>query len=82
MRTATPRVLHNSTSGENLGLEMDVSDDRDVAAALAQTFDDVLEIARILHRRRGDPDNFTASLCQLDRLLDRRLGVHRVTGNH
>src|SRR5512133_1506917 len=61
---------------------MDVSDDRHIAPALAQTFDDVLEIPRILHGRRGDPDNFTAGFCQLDRLLDRRLGVHRVAGDH
>src|SRR4030095_15622480 len=52
------------------------------AAALAQTFDDVLEISRILYRRRGDPDNFTPGVRQLHRLLDRRLGVHRVAGDH
>ena len=65
-----------------VGLEMDVGDDRHIAAALAQTFDDVLEIARILHRRRGDADDLAAGVRQLHRLLDRRLGVHRVAGDH
>jgi hypothetical protein len=41
---------------------MDIGHDRHVAAVFAQTFDDVLEIARILHRRRSDPDNFTAGV--------------------
>ena len=37
-----------------LGFEMDIRDDRHIAAALAQTFDDVLQVARVFHRRRGD----------------------------
>src|SRR5262245_6023026 len=61
---------------------MDISNYRHVAATFAQTFDDVLEIARILYRRRSDPDDFTAGLRELDRLLDRRLGVHRVASDH
>src|SRR5262245_21165166 len=61
---------------------MDISNDWHIAAALAQTFDDALEIARILHPRRGDPDNFTPGARQLHRLVNRRLGVHRVAGDH
>ena len=65
-----------------VGFEMDVGDDRHIAPALAQALDDVLEVARVLDSRRSDPDDFTIGVCQLDRLLDRRLGVHRVAGNH
>ena len=61
---------------------MDISNYRHIAAAFAQTFDDVLEIARILYRRRSDPDNLTSSLRQLYCLLDRCFGVHRVAGDH
>ena len=61
---------------------MDIGDYGHVAAALAQAFDDMLQIACILHCRRGDPDNLTAGLRQLDRLLDGRLGVHRIAGDH
>ena len=65
-----------------LWLEMNVGHDWHIAAALAQTFDDVLEIPRILHCWRGDPDDFAASICEFDGLLDRRLRVHRVTRDH
>src|SRR6476469_3008232 len=61
---------------------MDIGDDRHVVAALAQPFDNVLEIARILYRRGGDPDNFATGVCQLPRLLDRRFSVTRVAGDH
>src|SRR5438874_5687920 len=61
---------------------MDVGDDRHIAPALAQTFDDVLKVARIFDSRRGDPDDFTTGVRQFNRLLDRRLSVHRVSGNH
>ena len=61
---------------------MDVGDDRHIAPALAQTFDDVLKVARIFDSRRGDPDDFTTGVRQFNRLLDRRLSVHRVAGNH
>ncbi len=61
---------------------MDIGDDRHIVAARAQTFHDVLEIARILHRRRGDSDNFAAGVREFHRLLDRRFGVHRVAGDH
>jgi hypothetical protein len=61
---------------------MDVRDDRDMAAALTETFHDMLEIPRVFHCRRGDAHNFAAYLRQLHRLLGRRFGVHRVTGDH
>src|SRR5262249_1656682 len=65
-----------------LGFEMDICDDRDVAAALPQTLHDVLEVARVLYCGRGDADNLTASLRQFDCLLHRRLGVHRIARDH
>ena len=64
------------------GFEMDIRDDRHIAAAFAQTLHDVLEIARIFHRRRGDANNLTASLREFDCLLNRRLGVHRIACDH
>ena len=36
----------------------------------------------VFHRWRGDAHNFAAHFCELHRLLDRQLGVHRVTGDH
>src|SRR5207249_8012269 len=50
--------------------EMDIGDDWDIAAALAQTFRDIYQIARILHRGRGDADDLAANVRQFDRLLD------------
>src|SRR6266567_3315018 len=114
MRTAIPRFLQSSTSGENrsrmrassaaycssvysritnffhpfrcfhrcLRLKMDIRDYRHVAAALSQTFHDVLEIACVLYCRRSDSDYFAARIRQLDCLLDRCLRVHRVTRDH
>src|SRR4029077_5946632 len=38
---------------------------------------DIFQIARVLHRRRGNPDNLASDIRQLDRLLDRHLRVHR-----
>ena len=61
---------------------MDIRDYRHVAAALSQTFHDVLEIACVLYRRRSDSDYFAARIRQLDCLLDRCLRVHRVTRDH
>src|SRR5207237_5048706 len=48
----------------------------------AQTFDDVLQITRVLYRRRGDSDNLAANIRQFDRLLDRHRRVHRVASDH
>ena len=61
---------------------MDVGDDWHIAAALAQTFDDVLEVARVFYSGCGDADDLTASVRQLHRLLDRRFRIHRVAGDH
>ena len=44
--------------------------------------DDVLQIGRVFHRRRGDAHDLATDLGQLDRLGDRRFGVHRVAGDH
>jgi hypothetical protein len=64
------------------GLEMNVRDDRHIAAAVAQTFYNVLEIARVFNGRRGDPDNFATGGSKLHRLLDRHFRVHRVARDH
>ena len=64
------------------GLEMDVGDNRHVAAVLAQFGDDVLQIRRVLHRRRGDADELAADGDQFERLLHAQRGVHRVAGEH
>ena len=62
--------------------EMDVGDNRHIAAALAQTLRDILKVARVFHCGCGDSNDLTACIRELDRLLDRRLGVHRVTRDH
>jgi len=49
---------------------MNVGYDRDVAAARSQTFHDMLEIARIFNRRRGNPHDLTADLSQFQCLRD------------
>ncbi len=64
------------------GFEMNVGNDRYIAASYPQTLHDIFEIACIFHRWRGDAYNFAAHVCQLHRLLDRQLGIHRVTGDH
>src|SRR5436190_23365175 len=61
---------------------MNVRDDRHIAAAFAQTFYNVIEIARVFNGRRGDPDNFATGGGKLHRLLDRHLRVHRVARDH
>ena len=48
----------------------------------AQLGDDVLEVGRVLHRRRGDAHDLAADRHQVERLLDARRGVHRVAGDH
>ena len=62
--------------------KMDIRNDRHITTALAQTFDDEFEIARILHRWSGDPHNFAADVGQLHCFLDRHLRVHRVARDH
>ena len=61
---------------------MDVCNDWHIAAALPQTFDDVLKIARVLYRGRCDADDFTTYVCQLDCLLNRCVRIHRIAGDH
>ena len=61
---------------------MDVGDNRHEAAALAQFGDDVLQIRRVLHRRRGDADELAADGDEFERLLHALGGVHRVAGEH
>ena len=61
---------------------MNVGDNRNVAVTSAQTVHDVFQIARILHRGRGDAHNLASYIRQLDRLLNRRFGVHRVASDH
>ena len=65
-----------------LGLEMNVGNDRHVAAALAQTARDMLQVRCVFHRRRGDADYLAASRGQFHRLRDGRFRVHGVAGDH
>ena len=65
-----------------VGFEMNVGDERDVAAALAQSGDDVLEIRCVFNGWRGDADDFTADGEEVECLLDGRGGVHRVARDH
>src|SRR5205085_7360258 len=62
--------------------EMNVGDDRHLAAALAQAAYDLLQIRRVLYRRRRDSHDLAADFRQLDRLRDRRRRVHRVASDH
>ena len=64
------------------GLEMDVGDDRHEAVLLAQFGDDLLQIRRVLHRRRGDADELAADGDEFERLLHGLGSVHRVAGEH
>ena len=43
---------------------------------------DVLEIGRVLDRRRGDADDFAADLDEVEGLLDAFARVHGVAGEH
>ena len=61
---------------------MDICNSWHVAAVFPQALHDLLKIARVLHRGRSDTDNFTAYVCQLDCLLNRRLRIHRIAGDH
>ena len=63
-------------------LELDVGHDWYIAAALAQTFDDVLEVARVFHSGCGDAADLTTGIRQFHRLPDARLRVHRVARDH
>ncbi len=45
---------------------MDIRDDRHIAAARAQSRDDMLKIGCVLHRRSGDAHDLAADLGQLD----------------
>jgi hypothetical protein len=61
---------------------VDVGDDRHIAAALAQTTHDVLQIRRSLSRRRSDAhdlaaDSASSIVCAMDAFR-----VHRVAGDH
>ena len=65
-----------------LGLEVDVGDNRDVAAARAQVGHDVLEIGSVLDRRRGDADDLAAGLDEFEGLSHALGGVHGVARQH
>ena len=65
-----------------LGLEMDVRHDRHVTAQGSQPGDDMFQIRRVLHRRRGDPHDLAADIDQVHGLRDALGRVHRVTRQH
>ena len=72
--------LHRFHRG--FGFEMDVRHDRHMAAALAEFSDNVLQVRRVLHRRRGDAHDLATHRDEVKRLLDGRSRVHRVARNH
>ncbi len=72
-----PSRLHR-----RVGLEVNVRDERHAATALEQASLDVLQIPRVLHRRRGDAHDLAADRGQLERLCDGCLRVHRVACDH
>jgi len=43
---------------------------------------DVLQIRRVLDRRRGDADELATDSNEIERLFDGFSGVHRVAGEH
>ena len=49
---------------------------------LAQFGDDVLQIRRVLHGRRGDAHDLAADGDEFERLLHAQRRVHRVAGEH
>jgi hypothetical protein len=61
---------------------MNIGHDRDVAAALAQSAHDVLQVGRVFHRGRRDPYDLAPRLRQFDGLCDGRFRIHGVAGNH
>ncbi len=63
-------------------LEMDVGHDRHQAITRAQFRDNIFQIRRVLHRRRGDAHNLAAHGDEFERLLHAQLRVHRVAGQH
>ena len=62
--------------------EMDVRDDRNIAAALAKFGDDVLQVRRVLHRRCCDADELATDGDEFKRLFHAGRRVHRVAGDH
>ena len=64
------------------GLEMDVGDNRHKTLLFVQFGDDVLQVRRVLHRRRGDAHDLATDGDEVERLLHAGGGVHRVAGDH
>ena len=64
------------------GFEMDVRDDRNMAIAPAQFGHDILQVCRVLDRRRGNAHEFATDVHQIERLLHTGSRVHRVTREH
>ena len=65
-----------------LRLEMNVGHEGHEAAARAQFGDDVPQIGRVPHRRRGDAHELATDLDEFERLLHTGGGVHCVAGEH
>ena len=61
---------------------MNIRHNRHVAPRSSQTGHDILQIGRIFDRRRGNSHHLATHRHQVERLLDRGLGIHRVAGNH
>ena len=63
-------------------LEMDIGDDWDIAALLAEALDDDLEIRGVLDRGSGDANDLAADGHEGERLADAGVRVHRVARDH
>ena len=63
-------------------LEMDVCDQRDVAAPRAEGIRRYLKIGGIFDGRRGDSDDFTADRDEFQRWPTHFVGIHRVARQH
>ena len=82
----TARLIDGPTEFHRLqrgfGFEMDIRHNRYRAAALAKLRDDVLQVGRVLDRRRRDADELATDLDEFKRLLQALGRIHRVAREH
>jgi hypothetical protein len=62
--------------------EMNVSHDRHLTAAFAQSAHNVLQVRRVFYGRCGNAHNLATHRRQFHRLRDRSFRVHRIAGYH
>jgi hypothetical protein len=63
-------------------LEMNIGNQRHIAASGAERVANGFKVAGILHGRRSDADDFAADLRQAECLLHASCGIHRITRQH